>query len=118
MFSLASATRISRCRRVPSAAHRRLRTGIATGAAVILLVSPSAAQVRPRLIPFQGRVTTSAGAPLPDQAVTMTFAIYAQPEGQAEPLWSEILSSVPIRNSQVNVLLGQVTSIDDPAGNG
>jgi hypothetical protein len=69
-----------------------------------------------RLIPFQGRLTDGDGEAL-DGVYRITFVIYEKPTGGVG-LWSEVHESVSIIRGQINVLLGSMTSLDDPDGNG
>lgn len=80
--------------------------------AVVLLAPALAAQ---RLIPFQGRVVGGDGQPLPDGVYRVTFAIYdSQTGGGALNGWIESHENVSIIGGQINVLLGSLTSLDDP----
>jgi hypothetical protein len=80
-------------------------------ALLMVLCSVSFAQV-PKLINYQGKLTTSAGAPVND-TLQMVFSIYNVPtEGTA--LWSETQGSVEVLNGAFNVLLGSVDSIGNP----
>ncbi len=69
-----------------------------------------------RIIPFQGRLTNVQGEPL-DGAHRITFAIYDQPTGGTAQ-WVEVHEAVSIQAGVVNVLLGSITALDDPDGNG
>lgn len=69
-----------------------------------------------RLIPFHGRLTDGDGEAL-DGVYRITFVIYDKPTGGVA-LWSEVHESVSIIRGQINVLLGSMTNLDDPDGNG
>jgi len=69
-----------------------------------------------RLIPFQGRLTDTEGAAL-NGVYRITFAIYDAPTGGVDS-WTEFHESVSVINGQLNVLLGSMTNLDDPDGNG
>jgi len=72
----------------------------------------SSAVDNPRLVPFQGRLVDEHGAAR-NGVFRITFRIYDVPTGGLE-LWSETHSTVSIMNGQLNVLLGSLTSLDDP----
>lgn len=69
-----------------------------------------------RLIPFQGRLTDAEGAAL-NGVYRITFAIYDAPTGGGAE-WTETHQTVSVINGQLNVLLGSMTELDDPDGNG
>lgn len=80
--------------------------------AVVALAPAVAAE---RLIPFQGRVVGGDGQPLADGVYRVTFAIYdSQTGGGALNGWVESHENVSIIGGQINVLLGSLTSLDDP----
>jgi microcystin-dependent protein len=70
----------------------------------------------PRLIPFQGRLTSAGGEPL-NGVYRITFVIYDEPTGGGAE-WTESHQTVSVINGQLNVLLGSITKLDDPDGNG
>jgi len=88
-----------------------------TALLLLALIAPAPALAQ-RLIPFQGRVTDGAGVPL-NEVARVTFAIYDVPTG-GTPLneWVETHQNVSIVAGQINVLLGSLTSLDDPNANG
>ena len=96
----------------------RLYQALGTVLLVVALVAPAATQgpANPRLVPFQGRLTDTQGQPRTG-VFAVTFAIYDEPTG-GEALWSERHGSVSVINGQINVLLGALTSLDDPDNNG
>lgn len=63
----------------------------------------------PSLISYQGYLEQSEGQPFTG-AATLTFAIYAAPNGGA-PLWQESQSGVPVSAGFFSVLLGSVTPL-------
>ena len=75
-----------------------------------LLFSPALAEV-PRVINYQGKITTPQGA-LIDTTISMTFAIYTDSIG-IDSVWSETQSSVVVEKGIFSVLLGSVNSIQD-----
>src|SRR5262245_9895327 len=72
----------------------------------------AAAVDNPRLVPFQGRLVDEHGVAR-NGVFRVTFRIYDLPTGGLE-LWSETHPTVSIMNGQLNVLLGSLTSLDDP----
>ncbi len=82
----------------------------------VLVVHPALAQ--PRLIPFQARLTDSGGGPFNGES-RITFAIYEVATG-GTPLngWVETHDNVSISDGLIDVLLGGLTSLDDPDGDG
>ena len=65
----------------------------------------------PKLINYQGKLTTPQGAPL-DTTVSMQFSIYSDSTG-GDPLWSEIQMSVKVDKGIFNILLGSVNEIPE-----
>lgn len=65
----------------------------------------------PKLINYQGKLTTSQGAPL-DTVVSMQFSIYSDSTA-GDLLWTETQSSVKIDKGILNVLLGSVNEIPE-----
>jgi hypothetical protein len=74
---------------------------------VLVLFCYSFAQV-PQIINYQGKLTTSSGAPVND-TLQMVFTIYAD-LGGATSLWTETQGAV-VEKGVFNVLLGSVSSI-------
>ena len=87
---------------------------------LILLILFGFAQVIqsevPRLINYQGKLTTPQGAPL-DTIVSMQFSIYPDSTG-GTPLWTETQLSVRVDKGIFNTLLGSVTEIPDSVFSG
>ena len=77
---------------------------------VILPVYQAQAEV-PKLINYQGKLTTPQGAPV-DTTVPMQFSIYSDSTG-GDSLWSETQPSVKVDKGIFNVLLGSVTEIPE-----
>jgi hypothetical protein len=75
---------------------------------LMVLCSISLAQV-PQMINYQGKLTTSAGAPV-NGTLQMVFTIYADSNGTT-PLWAETQPTVVVDKGVFNVLLGSVDSI-------
>ena len=87
---------------------------------LILLILLGFAQIIqsevPKLINYQGKLTTPQGAPL-DTTVSMQFSIYPDSTG-GTPLWSETQLSVRVDKGIFNILLGSVTEIPDSVFSG
>lgn len=66
----------------------------------------------PPLINYQGKLTNSLGAPVPDGNYTVKFCIYADSIG-SDSLWCELQWSVQVTDGLFNVLLGSVDPIPD-----
>ena len=81
----------------------------------IITLAQQAAQTR--MIPFQGRLTNATNQVVPNNVYNVIFRIYNAPTG-GSPLWIESHVNVSIISGQINVLLGSLTSLDDPDGNG
>jgi len=64
----------------------------------------------PRLISYQGRVTDTAGRPLPNGTYAVTFSIFDSDTGGVQ-YWTE-LQNVETHSGLFNCLLGSVTPID------
>jgi hypothetical protein len=77
-------------------------------AVCLLLISTALADV-PRMINYQGKLTTPQGA-LIDTTVRMTFAIYPV-SIEGTPLWVETHNSVVVEKGIFSILLGSITSI-------
>jgi len=76
-----------------------------------VLGAPGGTQVAdvPTKIGYQGQLTDDAGAPVPDGAYMMHFAIYDTSTG-GTALWNED-QSVTVANGQFDALLGSVTPL-------
>ncbi|MFH2036655.1 MAG: hypothetical protein ABIJ45_09655 [Candidatus Zixiibacteriota bacterium] len=81
---------------------------------VIILASASWGEV-PKIINYQGRLTTNLGAPL-DTTVSIIFAIYDDSTG-GNMKWSETQGAVVVTDGIFNVLLGSSTQIMDTVFN-
>jgi hypothetical protein len=80
--------------------------------AIFMLFSLHQAQAEvPKLINYQGKLTTPEGAPL-DTTVSMQFSIYSDSIG-GDPLWTETQASVKVDKGIFNVLLGSVSEIPE-----
>jgi hypothetical protein len=73
------------------------------------LVVPALCDVPP-VINYQGKLMQPSGAPVPDGAYSMTFAIYDVPTG-GTPLWSETNPSVQVKGGLFAVLLGSINNL-------
>jgi hypothetical protein len=78
------------------------------GTVACLLCSASSADV-PRMINYQGKLTTASGGCLND-TVQMTFSVYPDTLGSPAD-WSEIQNQVILKDGIFNILLGSVDSI-------
>lgn len=85
-------------------------------ALVAALTSPVATAAEPRLVPFQARLTDGTGANLTG-VYRITFVIYDEPTG-GTALWSETHDTVSVVDGRLTVLLGSLSALDDPDGNG
>lgn len=70
----------------------------------------------PRLINYQGKLTTPSGA-LVDATISMQFSIYAD-STTSFALWSETQDSVKVEKGIFNVLLGSINPIPDSVFDG
>jgi len=77
----------------------------------ILLLSNTPQAEVPKLINYQGKLTTAEGACV-DTTVSMQFSIYSDSTG-GDPLWSESQPSVKVDKGIFNVLLGSVNEIPE-----
>jgi len=66
----------------------------------------------PHLISHQGRLTNTAGAPVPNGTYSVTFRLYTAEAG-GSPLWTET-HSVTASDGIFEVLMGSNTSLDLP----
>ncbi|MCX6831852.1 MAG: hypothetical protein NT028_06905 [candidate division Zixibacteria bacterium] len=87
--------------------HTRQLAAMLIAAAMFISVSGSAAV--PQLISYQGRLTSSVGAPL-DTTVSLVFTIYSDSTGSHD-LWTETHSGVVVQDGLFQVLLGSVNPI-------
>ncbi len=62
----------------------------------------------PDSLSFQAFVTDSAGTPIDDPSVSMTFKLYQS----SVEVWTETQLAVPVVDGQFEVILGSVTPID------
>jgi len=76
---------------------------------LVFLVSLSLAEI-PRLINYQGMLTTPAGNPVTDGQYNLTFKIYGSESGD-DSLWWEHHSGVQVTDGLFNVILGSISSI-------
>jgi hypothetical protein len=86
------------------------------GISIVLFSANLFASV-PRMISYQGKITTTAGL-LIDTTLAMTFAIYADPLGMPPSLWGETQDSVKVEKGLFSVLLGSVNPISDSVFDG
>lgn len=77
----------------------------------ILVFSTLAYAEIPRMINYQGKITTPQGA-LIDTTTSMVFSIYADSTG-GTPLWTETQTSVKVEFGVFSVILGSVSPILD-----
>ena len=85
---------------------------------VVILVSLNFAYADvPKMINYQGKITTPQGA-LIDTTVSMTFSIYADPLGMPPSLWGETQDSVKVQYGVFSVLIGSVNPIPDSVFDG
>ena len=86
-----------------------------TGAAILTLTLLAGlfAELRAgnRLLPFQGRLTTATGSPLPDGARVVQFKIYDAPVG-GRAVWNGEVQALSVNAGLVNTLLGSKASLD------
>jgi hypothetical protein len=81
----------------------------------LLLVSAALAEV-PKMINYQGKITTPAGA-LVDTSVQMIFTIYDD-STSGNTLWADTISSVSVQKGIFSVLLGSGNPIPDTVFDG
>ena len=84
---------------------------------IVLVTSTVVAQQVPNLINYQGKLTNSAGQPLPNGTYTLTFRIYNQAQG-GTIVWGPQLfdglagaghsAQVPVADGFFNVMLGPI----------
>jgi len=73
------------------------------------LAAPNAQSSVPIVIPYQGKLSDSAGTAI-NSSVNITFRFYAAASG-GSALWTETHSSVTVSNGLFRVMLGSVTAI-------
>ena len=83
----------------------------------ILGISAFAYAEVPKMINYQGKITTSAGL-LIDTTVSMVFTIYSDTGIAGVNLWSETQDSVKVEKGVFSVLLGSINPIPDSVFNG
>ncbi len=77
---------------------------------LVLLLSANAMAI-PRLVNYQGQLTSPTGTPL-DTTVAMTFNIWPTPTGGVS-VWTETHPAVSVTNGLFNVQLGSITTLTD-----
>jgi hypothetical protein len=87
----------------------RMTVCLALVVALVLACAIDVAAAVPQLINYQGRLTSSVGAPL-DTTVALVFQIYADSNGVTS-LWDETHPSVVIADGLFQVQLGSVSPI-------
>jgi hypothetical protein len=65
-------------------------------------------------IVIQGVLKSSEGTALPDGIYTFTFRLYTSNDGDAQPIWSETQSNMPLKDGIYSVVLGSVNPIRLP----
>jgi hypothetical protein len=80
---------------------------------VVFVASLSLAEI-PRLINYQGMLTTPAGSPVTDGQYNLTFKIYGSESGD-DSLWWEHHSGVQVTDGLFDVILGSISSIPSSA---
>jgi hypothetical protein len=83
---------------------------IAFALAMGALVSNQAAAVVPDLIPVQGVLSNSSGAPI-DALTDITFSLYAQ-ESSGSALWTDTFTDVDVADGFFSVYLGSSAALD------
>ena len=77
---------------------------------LVLLLAANAMAI-PRLVNYQGQLTSPTGTPL-DTTVAMTFHIWPTPTGGVS-VWTETHPAVSVTNGLFNVQLGSITTLTD-----
>jgi hypothetical protein len=90
-------------------AVRQQPTAIATNAPTKVVASATDAITIPGLLSYQGKLTDTAGRPIPNGIYAVTFSLYAESTGGAA-FWTE-LQNVQTRSGLFNVQLGTVTPL-------
>src|SRR4051812_48161842 len=80
-----------------------------TAFCISLLQSIAQAQ-SPRLLPFQGRLTDSTGAAIPDGPKLIQFQIFGESTG-GTPQWAGEVHRATVNAGLVNVILGSKNSL-------
>lgn len=102
-----------------STRSKRFTIFLVAGAAMLMLgIAPylsGAARAVPQVqsgstIPYTGRLTDEAGAPVPDGAYAFRFTLYDAETGGA-PLWTEVQERVTVQGGAFVALLGSVNGI-------
>jgi hypothetical protein len=83
----------------------------------VLGISAFAYAEVPKMINYQGKITTSVGL-LIDTTVSMVFTIYSDTGIAGVNLWSETQDSVKVEKGVFSVLLGSINPIPDSVFNG
>ena len=78
---------------------------------LLFLLAPSTQGGIPHVINYQGKVTDSVGAPIPDGTYTMRFQIYDQLIG-GSPLWDSGNQNIDVSNCIFNIMLGSTGQPD------
>lgn len=96
-------------RRYPVSSHKSLvrfpiLMSVVLALAMALLLAGSGAAQSPAF-PYQGELSDPAGAPVPDGAYALRFALYDAPEG-GKLLWSETQAGVPVQGGAFETALG------------
>jgi hypothetical protein len=74
----------------------------------VLLVASAASALAPRTIPFQGKLTNSAGQPI-TAATSVVLSLYTAPTG-GTAIWSETKTVTPSADGLFSTLLGSTTA--------
>ncbi|OGC82960.1 MAG: hypothetical protein A2W07_01560 [candidate division Zixibacteria bacterium RBG_16_43_9] len=82
----------------------------------IFVISTLAYAEVPKMINYQGKITTPQGALISD-TFSMVFSIYADSTG-GTPLWTETQTAVKVEYGVFSILLGSLISIPDSVFNG
>lgn len=77
---------------------------------LILLLACCTTAAVPPMISYQGKLMQPSGAPVPDGAYAIQFAIYDLPTG-GTALWSEPNPSVQVKNGLFSVLIGSINNL-------
>ena len=78
--------------------------------ALAFVFSTASADI-PSTLSYQGVLTDSGGAVVPDGSYELTFRIYDVASG-GTPLWAETISNVQVNGGIFNVILGQSEKLD------
>ncbi len=80
---------------------------------LLVALAGSGVASAPKLIAFQGELVDTAGAPYPDSAYSISFAIDSTRERSSSPLWRST-RTVSVRRGLVSVVLGEQKALDLP----